>query len=339
MHTVFDKRDPYFYRNFNGMAKARIVFMGTPGFATASLRALHEAGHNIVGVVTVPDKPAGRGQKMHISDVKQYALEQQLPLLQPEKLKNPEFVQALKDLNADIFVVVAFRMLPKEVWSIPSRGTFNLHGSLLPQYRGAAPINHAVMNGETVSGVTTFLIDEAIDTGNIILRREEPVLFTDTAGSLHDRLMVLGAQTVLETVDVLMAGKPDLIPQNTLVAPGEVLHPAPKLFRETGKLSPDAPALILYNKVRGLSPYPGAYLVMDMGNGDVQEIKVFETALREGKSGDLGKVHTDGKSFLSFETNDNQLEIKSLQSPGKKRLEIAEWLRGVKSTSADWRVL
>ena len=321
------------------MAKARIVFMGTPAFATASLKALHEAGHHIVGVVTVPDKPAGRGQKVHLSDVKQYALEHGLPLLQPEKLKNPEFIQALKDLRADIFVVVAFRMLPKEVWSIPPRGTFNLHGSLLPQYRGAAPINHAVMNGEAVSGVTTFLIDEAIDTGNILLRREEPVSFTDTAGSLHDRLMRLGAQTVLETVDMLMAGKPTLIPQDTLVRPGEMLHPAPKLFRETGKLSPDAPALVLYNKVRGLSPYPGAYIVMDFGGGDVQEIKEFETALMEGPYGNLGKVHTDGKTFLAFETKDKLLAINSLQSPGKKRLEIAEWLRGIKSTAGNWRVL
>lgn len=339
MHTVFDKRGCYFYGNFNGMAKARIVFMGTPAFATASLRALHQAGHHIVGVVTVPDKPAGRGQKMHVSDVKQYAVEHGLPLLQPEKLKNPEFVQALKDLHADIFVVVAFRMLPKEVWSIPPRGTFNLHGSLLPQYRGAAPINHAVMNGETVSGVTTFLIDEAIDTGNILLRREEPVSFTDTAGTLHDRLMTLGADTVLETVDLLMQGKPPIIAQSELVKEGETLHPAPKLFRETGKLSPDVPALILYNKVRGLSPYPGSYIVMDFGDGDIQEIKVFETAIREGKAGDIGKVHTDGKHFLSFETPDNQLEIKTLQSPGKKRLEIAEWLRGIKSAAGDWRVL
>lgn len=339
MHTVFDKRWHYFYRNFNGMAKARIVFMGTPAFATASLRALHEAGHAIVGVVTVPDKPAGRGQKMHVSDVKQYAVAHGLPLLQPEKLKNPEFIQALKDLQADIFVVVAFRMLPKEVWSIPPRGTFNLHGSLLPQYRGAAPINHAVINGETVSGVTTFLIDEAIDTGNILLRREELVSFTDTAGSLHDRLMALGAKAVVETVDLLMQGKPTVIPQHTFVAPGEVLHPAPKLFRETGKLSPEAPALVLYNKVRGLSPYPGAFIVLDFGEGEVQEIKVFETAVREGVSGDLGKVHTDGKTFLSFETLDKQLEIKSLQSPGKKKLEIAEWLRGIKSVAGGWRVL
>ena len=321
------------------MAKARIVFMGTPAFATASLRALHQAGHEVVGVVTVPDKPAGRGQKLHESDVKQYAVQQGLPLLQPDKLKKPDFVQALQALNADIFVVVAFRMLPKEVWSIPPRGTFNLHGSLLPQYRGAAPINHAVMNGETVTGVTTFLIDEAIDTGNIILRKEEPILLNDTVGTLHDRLMLLGAGAVTETVDLLMAGSPKIIPQDTLLAPGEALHPAPKIFRDTCRLEPGATAVSLYNKVRGLSPYPGAYLTIDFGNGDVQETKIFETAVREGQSGDLGKVHTDGKTFLSFETADNQLEIKSLQSPGKKRLEMAEWLRGVKSTTADWRVL
>lgn len=321
------------------MGKARIVFMGTPAFATASLKALHESGHEIVGVVTVPDKPAGRGQKMHVSDVKQYAVEHGLPVLQPEKLKNPIFIEELQKLNADIFVVVAFRMLPKEVWSIPPKGTFNLHGSLLPQYRGAAPINHAVMNGETVSGVTTFLIDEAIDTGNIIVRKEVPVSDTDTAGTLHDKLMEIGAATVVETVDLLMNGKPELISQNQLIREGEVIHAAPKIFRETCKLQPGDTALAIHNKVRGLSPYPGAYLVMDFGNGDIQELKIFETALRTGNTTDFGKVHTDGKTYLGFETKNNILEIKSLQSPGKKRLGIEEWLRGVKSTDYNWRVI
>lgn len=321
------------------MGKARIVFMGTPGFATASLKALHESGHDVVGVVTVPDKPAGRGQKMHVSDVKQYAVEHNLHLLQPEKLKNTDFIEELKKLNADIFVIVAFRMLPKEVWSIPTLGTFNLHGSLLPQYRGAAPINHAVMNGETISGVTTFLIDEAIDTGNIILRKEAAISNTDTAGTLHDRLMDIGAKAVVETVELLMNGKPVLIPQDQLMAAGEQLHPAPKIYRETCKVNPHDTALSIYNKVRGLSPYPGAYLVMDFGNNDIQEIKIFETAVREGNSGDIGKVHTDGKTYLSFECVHNQLEIKSLQSPGKKRLAIEEWLRGVKSTTGNWRVV
>lgn len=338
MHTVFDKSSRYFYRNFNGMEKARIVFMGTPAFATASLKALHEAGHEIVAVVTVPDKPAGRGQKMHVSDVKQYAVAQGFRVLQPDKLKNPEFTAELETLGADLFVVVAFRMLPREVWSIPPRGTFNLHGSLLPQYRGAAPINHAVMNGETESGVTTFLIDEAIDTGNILLRKTEPVFPDDTAGTLHDRLMETGARTVTETVELLMAGKPEPIPQTQLTAPGTPLMPAPKLFRENCKLDPGRPARALHNQVRGLSPYPGAYLTVDTGEG-LQEIKIFETGVREGISGDLGKVHTDGKTFLSFETSDKQLEIKSLQSPGKKRLETAEWLRGMKSTTGGWRVV
>lgn len=338
-HTVFDKSQRYFYRNFNGMKKSRIVFMGTPAFATYILKALHEHGHDIAAVVTVPDKPAGRGQKMHVSDVKQYAVAHNLPLLQPDKLKNTDFVDALKNLKADVFVVVAFRMLPREVWSIPPHGTFNLHASLLPQYRGAAPINHAVINGETLSGVTTFLIDEAIDTGNIILRREEPITDTDTAGTLHDRLMVLGAGAVLETVDMLMAGNPNPVSQDRLLQPGETPKPAPKIYRADCKIDPNNDAVSIYNKARGLSPYPGAYLVMDFGGGDVQEIKVFETAVKEGPSGDYGKVHTDGKTFLSIETKNKQLEIKSLQSPGKKRLEIAEWLRGMKSTDAHWRVL
>lgn len=318
--------------------QARIVFMGTPGFATASLKALHEAGHDIAAVVTVPDKPAGRGQKMHISDVKEYAVNHQLPLLQPEKLKNTEFIAALKALDADIFVVVAFRMLPKDVWSIPKLGTFNLHASLLPQYRGAAPINHAVINGETETGVTTFLIDEAIDTGNIILRKTEPIYNKDTAGSLHDRLMLLGAGAVLETVDILKNGKPDLIPQAAFIKEGEVLHPAPKLFRETCKLNPAMTAEQLHNQVRGLSPYPGAYFTLDMG-GEMQDIKIFDSALRDGISGDIGKVHSDGKSYLSFETGNKQLEIKELQSPGKKRLAISDWLRGVKSETGTWRVV
>jgi len=335
---VLTNRHAIFTENLTAMAKARIVFMGTPGFATASLKALHESGHEIVGVVTVPDKPAGRGQKLHISDVKQYAVEQGLHILQPEKLKNPEFVEELRTLDADIFVVVAFRMLPKDVWNIPRLGTFNLHGSLLPQYRGAAPINHAVMNGEKVSGVTTFLIDEAIDTGNIILRKEEPISNTDTAGTLHDRLMAVGAATVVETVDILMKGDPEIIPQEKL-AEGQKLFSAPKIFREDCKLNPEKEAISIYNKVRGLSPYPGAYLVMDFGNDDVQEVKIFETAVKEGISGDFGKVHTDGKTFLRFETKNNQLEIKSLQSSGKKRLGIEDWLRGVKSTTYDWRVL
>lgn len=339
MHTGLHKLLRYFYQKFKVMAKARIVFMGTPAFATASLKALHESGHEIVGVVTVPDKPAGRGQKIHVSDVKQYAVDQGLYLLQPEKLKEPTFIEELKKLQADIFVVVAFRMLPKDVWSIPPRGTFNLHGSLLPQYRGAAPINHAVINGEKVSGVTTFLIDEAIDTGNIILRKETPISDIDTAGTLHDRLMEIGAKAVVETVNILMDGKPALIPQNTLIKEGEILHPAPKIYRETSKINPATDALSIYNKVRGLSPYPGAYMVLDTGNGDVQEIKLFETAVRQGNAGDIGKVHTDGKTYLSFETTHNQLEIKSLQSSGKKRLTIEEWLRGIKSTAGDWRVI
>lgn len=321
------------------MGKARIVFMGTPAFATASLKALHESGHDVVGVVTVPDKPAGRGQKMHVSDVKQYAVDHGLHLLQPEKLKNPAFVEELKSLDADVFVVVAFRMLPREVWSIPKKGTFNLHGSLLPQYRGAAPINHAVINGEKITGVTTFLIDEAIDTGNIILRKEEKITDTDTAGSLHDRLMEIGAEAVVETVNLLMQGSAVITPQSEWIREGEDLKPAPKIFRENTKINPHEKAIHIYNKVRGLSPYPGSYLVMDFGEGKSEEIKVFETAVKAGQTNDIGKVHTDGKTYVSFETAENLLEIKSLQSPGKKRLGIEDWLRGMKSASGGWRVL
>lgn len=319
--------------------KARIVFMGTPAFATSSLKALHEAGHDIAAVVTVPDKPAGRGQKMQVSDVKNYALEHGIKVLQPEKLKNAEFLEELKSLQADLFVVVAFRMLPKEVWSLPPLGCFNLHGSLLPQYRGAAPINHAVINGETLTGVTTFLIDEAIDTGNILLRKEEPIYIHDTAGSLHDRLMQTGAGLVLDTVDLLLKGNVQVISQQELLKEGEVLKPAPKIFRETCRIHPQESAENIYNKVRGLSPYPGAYFVMQISDTEQADIKIFETEINTMHTGEPGTLHSDGKTYLAFNTSDKSINIKSLQSPGKKRLSIEEWLRGNKSFSLDWRVI
>jgi len=236
-------------------ALPRIVFMGTPWFAVASLRALHENGYPVVCVVTVPDKPAGRGRKIATSPVKDYALANGLPVLQPEKLRDNGFVSTLKNLQADIFVVVAFRMLPEEVWSIPPSGTFNLHASLLPQYRGAAPINHAIFNGETKTGVTTFLIDREIDTGNILLSEGTEILPADNAGSLHDRLMTIGAGLVVETVKGLYHGKLKPVPQ--LSEPGVILHSAPKILPSDTLIDWKEPAVRIHNKIRGLSPFPG----------------------------------------------------------------------------------
>ncbi len=319
--------------------KARIVFMGTPAFATASLKALYEAGHDIAAVVTVPDKPAGRGLKVHVSDVKQFATEHNLPLLQPEKLKNPEFIQKLKDLQADIFVVVAFRMLPTEVWSIPPKGTFNLHASLLPRFRGAAPINHAIIQGEKITGVTTFLIDEKIDTGNIILRKEEPIAPDDTAGSLHDRLMLIGAQAVTETIDLLMEGKAQIKSQEEFVREGEELPEAPKIHRDFCRLNPHEPADVSERKVRGLTPYPGTWMMLDDGMGAPKEIKVFSVAILNEDKAEPGRVFSDGKTFLGIQTASKILLINELQSPGKKRLGVKEWLAGIKSETGNWRVL
>jgi methionyl-tRNA formyltransferase len=319
--------------------KARIVFMGTPAFATASLRALYEAGHDIAGVVTVPDKPAGRGLHMQESDVKRYAREKGLLILQPEKLKNPDFIQQLSDLKADMFVVVAFRKLPSELWRIPPKGTFNLHASLLPRFRGAAPIQHAVISGETVSGVTTFLIDEQIDTGNIILRKEEPIYPGDTAGSLHDRLMVLGASTVVQTADLLMSGKAEIKSQHIFLNEGEKLPEAPKIHRAFCRLDANEPAETLERKIRGLNPFPGAWLVLDDGTQEKKEIKVFSAEVVSENGRSVGDVVTDGKNFWGFQTANNILLVNELQSPGKKKLGIKDWLKGVRSEFSDWRVL
>lgn len=320
-------------------SKARIVFMGTPAFATASLRALYEAGHEIVGVVTVPDKPAGRGLQLQESDVKQFAREKGLLIMQPEKLKNPDFIKQISDLNADIFVVVAFRKLPVEVWRIPPKGTFNLHASLLPRFRGAAPIQHAVISGETVTGVTTFLIDEQIDTGNILVRKEEPIYPSDTAGTLHDRLMVLGASTVVETTDLLMSGKAEMKSQDALLREGEELPEAPKIHRTFCRLDPNEPAVKLERKIRGLNPFPGAWLVLDDGTQEKKEIKVFSAEVLQEDNGSIGSIVTDGKGYFGFQTAKNTLLINELQSPGKKKLGVKEWLTGVRSGFLDWRVL
>ena len=302
----------------------RIVFMGTPEFAVASLDALVGGGYNVVGVVTMPDKPAGRGYKMQFSAVKEYALAHNLPLLQPEKLKNEEFLDALRALHADLQIVVAFRMLPEVVWTMPPLGTFNLHGSLLPQYRGAAPINWAIINGEQETGVTTFFLQQEIDTGDLILQKRTPITDGDNAGTIHDRLMSIGAAAVVETVDCIIAGTAPKTPQPQ----GVTLKSAPKIFKETCRVDWKQSCHQIFNFVRGLSPYPAAWSVLHTDDKTI-DIKLFEVT-REPAAHTLqaGQVVCDGKNYLKVAVADGFVKIESLQPAGKKRMSAADWLRG-----------
>ncbi len=307
----------------------RIVFMGTPGFAVETLKALVEAEYNIAGVITAPDKPAGRGQKIQESDVKKYAVEKGLKILQPEKLKAPEFIEELQELKADLQIVVAFRMLPEVVWQMPKLGTFNLHASLLPQYRGAAPINWAVINGETTTGVTTFLIDKEIDTGKILLQKEIDILETDSAGSLHDRMMVVGAELVKETVDLLAIGDFSAKPQEALFETTEELKPAPKIFKDDCRIDWAGEIKQIYNFIRGLSPFPGAWTnLVNQETGKKLNLKVFETEYEVKTHNEtIGRLKTD-KNSIFVTVKGGFLSLKVLQLEGKKRLKAEELLRG-----------
>ena len=298
--------------------------MGTPEFAVASLDALVGGGYNVVGVVTMPDKPAGRGYKMQFSAVKEYALAHNLPLLQPEKLKNEKFLDALRALHADLQIVVAFRMLPEVVWAMPPLGTFNLHGSLLPQYRGAAPINWAIINGEQETGVTTFFLQQEIDTGDLILQKRTPITDGDNAGTIHDRLMSIGAAAVVETVDCIIAGIAPKTPQPQ----GVTLKSAPKIFKETCRVDWTQSCHQIFNFVRGLSPYPAAWSVLHTDDKTI-DIKLFEVT-REPAAHTLqaGQVVCDGKNYLKVAVADGFVQIESLQPAGKKRMSAADWLRG-----------
>ncbi|HPD96212.1 MAG TPA: methionyl-tRNA formyltransferase [Tenuifilaceae bacterium] len=316
------------------MQEPRIIYMGTPDFAVAPLKLLVESGYNVLSVVTVPDKPAGRGLKVQQSPVKVYAVEKGIPVLQPDKLKSPDFVEAIKQLKPDIAVVVAFRMLPKEIWSIPSLGTFNLHASLLPQYRGAAPINWAIINGESISGVTTFLIDEQIDTGNILLQKEVPILNTDNAGDLHDNLMLAGAPLVVETVNLLFSNRAKPVSQNNLNISNS-LKPAPKIFKDTCKIDWTLNIDSVYNLIRGLSPYPTAWSEMEINNGtekSITSVKIFSTDKEiSNHSLKAGTIVTDGKKQLKVACSNGFIAIKNIQLAGKKRLSIDEFLRGTQN--------
>lgn len=295
--------------------------MGTPDFAVASLAALLQAGEEVVAVITTPDKPAGRGQKVHESAVKKYAVAHGLPVLQPEKLRNPAFITELQSYRADLQVVVAFRMLPEVVWNMPPFGTINVHASLLPQYRGAAPINHAIINGETHTGVTTFLLQHEIDTGNVLFSQRVDIGPQDTAGILHDKLMLAGAKVLLETINAIKTNSLIPIPQAQLEV--STLRTAPKIFKEDCMIVWTNPTDQIYNQIRGLSPYPAAYTIL---NGKV--LKIFETEKGQPIDKTPGGYITDGKTFLSFATEDGSLSITSLQLEGKKRMHIEEFLRG-----------
>lgn len=307
----------------------RIVYMGTPEFAVEPLRCLVEGGYNVVGVITMPDKPAGRGHKVQFSPVKQYALEHDLPLLQPEKLKDETFVGALRAWNADLQIVVAFRMLPEVVWNMPRLGTFNLHASLLPQYRGAAPINWAVINGDTETGITTFFLKHEIDTGEVIQQVRVPIADTDNVEVVHDNLMMLGGKLVLETVDAILNGTVKPIPQEEMAVVGE-LRPAPKIFKETCRIDWNQPVKKIYDFIRGLSPYPAAWSeLIASEKAESVVVKIFESEkVYESHQLAAGTIVTDGKKFMKVAVPDGFVSILSLQLPGKKRLKTDELLRG-----------
>jgi methionyl-tRNA formyltransferase len=303
----------------------RIIFMGTPEFAVPSLRVLVENGYRVVAVVTAPDKPRGRGQKVIPSPVKVYALEHRIPVLQPANLKNPEFHQELKDYEANLQVVVAFRMLPEVVWDMPSIGTFNLHASYLPQYRGAAPINWAIINGETETGVTTFMIRHQIDTGSILFQEKEPIHPEDNAGSLYERLMHKGSKLVLKTVEAIASEDYQLHPQDE----GAALKSAPKIHRDTCKIDWNQPAETVRNFVRGLSPYPAAWTTLDTRGGE-KVCKIYAVSNTGDKNPNLAPGHyiTDNSNFIHIQTQDYLISIDELQIEGRKRMSVEEFLRG-----------
>lgn len=311
----------------------RIVFMGTPEFAVPSLRALVAAGYRVVGVVTTPDKPAGRGQRMHESDVKIVARELGLPILQPEKLKDPEFIAALEALQPDLGIVIAFRMLPEVVWSLPRFGTFNLHASLLPRYRGAAPINWAIINGEKETGVTTFLLNHEIDKGAIIGQIREPIHPDDTVGTLYDRLMQIGAGLVTETVDRIAAGAIEPIEQPQTDDPN-LLPPAPKIFKEDCRINWNRPGGNLVDFIRGLSPYPAAWSPMYRDGAEVGSAKIFKASFIPANTLHIaqpcGTIESDNRTYIHVACADGWISIDELQLAGKKRMPTRELLLGLR---------
>jgi methionyl-tRNA formyltransferase len=309
----------------------KIVYMGTPRFAVEPLKILLENGYNIVAVVTAPDKPAGRGRELKQSEVKQFAIEHCLPVLQPEKLRDENFIETLKSLNADLFLVVAFRMLPEIVWSMPPKGTVNLHASLLPDYRGAAPINHAIINGETITGVTTFIISHEIDSGEILFQRKTEIGNSETAGELHDKLMFTGASLLLETVKKIESSNIEPFPQPEMPN----VHSAPKLFRETCEINWSLPVEQVRNLIRGLSPYPGAWCELKNGTKTLQ-IKILKAYADSEKTENepVGTIFSDGKNFLKIACPDGFLGVEELQPQGKKVMPVKAFLAGFRDITS-----
>lgn len=310
----------------------KIVFLGTPEFAVESLDRLYSNGYNIVGVVTMPDKPAGRGHHLLQSAVKKYAVDRGLNLMQPVKLKDPAFVEELRSLEADLFIVIAFRMLPEVVWTMPRLGTFNLHASLLPKYRGAAPINWAVINGDSETGVTTFFLKHEIDTGDIISQEKITIHPDDNVGDVHDRLMSLGAQLTLDTVEHIIKGDLKPIPQDSLTG-GSEPTPAPKIFKETCHIDWEKPNTVIHNLVRGLSPYPAAWSVLTLDGNDSGAMKILRTKPIETVTGVPGEISVvDGRVLVA--TGKGGLELLEIQPAGKRPMEASAWLRGARFTTA-----
>ncbi len=310
----------------------KIVFFGTPDFAVESLSRLVDGGYNVVAVVTMPDKPAGRGRQLQQSDVKRYAVEHGLPVLQPVSLKDEAFIEELRGYGAQLFIVIAFRMLPEAVWQMPPLGTFNLHASLLPRYRGAAPINWAVMNGDTETGVTTFFLKHEIDTGDVIQQRSCPIGRHDNVEDIHDRLMVMGADMVIETVDAIIAGTVKPIPQDQMLTAGQQATPAPKIFKDTCRIDWTRPAEQVYNHIRGLSPYPAAWtVILNEAGNEVTTLKIYQTGepepFGESECPEPGAIRADRKT-LRIACADGWLQIMQLQQSGKKRMDTDAFLRG-----------
>ena len=318
------------------MDKIRIAYFGTPEFAASQLEAILGAGYEVAVVVTMPDKPAGRGRKIQFSDVKKTALEHNLPLLQPEKLKDQEFLKQLASYQANLFIVVAFRMLPTVVWQMPELGTFNLHASLLPQYRGAAPINFAIINGETETGLTTFFLNEEIDKGAIIMREKVSIRPDETAGELHDELMSLGNKVVVETIKKIEKGEVIALPQEDLYE-NQPLKPAPKITKEFCNIDWNQDCQTVYNHIRGLSPYPAAHTQLISEEGETIDLKVFSTKIELCRTGlPVGSVVTDNKKHLKIALCDGFISLTNVQQSGKKAMPIDDFLRGTQ-LNENWK--
>ncbi len=307
----------------------RIVFMGTPEFAVPSLKAIIDAGYTVPAVITAPDKPSGRGKKLTSSAIKLFAEDQGIKVLQPVNLKDPQFLKNLKVLNSHLQMVVAFRMLPRLVWDLPPFGTINLHASLLPQYRGAAPINHAIINGESKTGLTTFILDQEIDTGKIILQKELEIGRAETAGELHDRMMTAGADLLLETIELIRQDQVKPLNQTELTAASGTLKPAPKIFKEHCLIDWNKPGIDIFNMVRGLSPFPTAYSFLNIGTDQIL-LKIYKTEFEpSSQTLETGSIRTDGKTFLKIAVSGGFIFLKEVQLAGKKRLPISDFLRGI----------